>query len=63
MQPNQIKNLTEIDVKNTTKIGYVAERARGAYIAYIYMPPDATYAFSITYHVTDHQEKDFKNTN
>lgn len=61
-EPDHINKLKELDVNSSTAADFVAERARGAYIAAI-CRPDATYAFSIASQITKPEKKDFKQLN
>ena len=61
-QPDHIKTLKVLDVENATTADFVAERARGAYIAAV-CRPDATYAFSVSSQITKPERTDFKNLN
>ena len=61
-QPEHISKLKLLDVNNATAAEFVAERARGAYIAAI-CRPDATYMFSAASQITKPETKDFKALN
>lgn len=62
MQPDHIGKLKELDVNSATSENFVAEQARGAYIAAI-CRPDATYVFSAASQITDPKMKDMISLN
>lgn len=61
-QPDHIKKLNPLDAKNVTTADFVAERARGAYIAAV-CRPDVTYSFSVASQITNPERIDFKALN
>lgn len=54
-QPEHIKTLKELNVNNATTSDFIAERARGAYIAAI-CRPDASYPFNIASQITNSEK-------
>lgn len=58
-QTEHIEKLNRLDINNATNADFVAERARGAYIAAV-CRPDVTYAFSAASQITKPEMKDFK---
>lgn len=58
-QTEHIENLNPLDINNGSAADFVAERARGAYIAAV-CRPDVTYAFSVASQIAQPEVKDSK---